>query len=155
MLKSTNARSCLLVAYRFVLLEYLERNGGSARVRSDQGKLTHTWTDAIDTFPSGFALNTRVDNAMAARSAIIHDDSNADVLLILEAIECISLVDYWLQTVVEFTVRSFKVVQASCEYHSMMEKKTEKKDRFEYRTRRQQLRTRFQALVCSRLGKAP
>ena len=34
-------------------------------------------------------MNTSEDNAMAARSAIIHDDSNADVLLILANIECI------------------------------------------------------------------
>jgi hypothetical protein len=43
----------------------------------------------METFPWGFAVNTSEDNAMAARSAIIHDDSNADVLLILANIECI------------------------------------------------------------------
>lgn len=34
-------------------------------------------------------MNTNDDKAMAASSAIIHDDKNADVLLILETIECI------------------------------------------------------------------
>jgi len=34
-------------------------------------------------------VNTNDDKAMAASNAIIHDDKNADVLLILETIECI------------------------------------------------------------------
>lgn len=50
---------------------------------------TYTCTDAIETPPWGFAVNTSDDKAIAAKSAIIHDDSNADVLLIRANIECI------------------------------------------------------------------
>lgn len=44
--------------------------------------------EAMARSPLGSALNTRVESAIAARSAIVHDESNAETLLILENILC-------------------------------------------------------------------
>jgi hypothetical protein len=44
--------------------------------------------EAMARSPLGSALNAKVERAIAARSAIIHDESNAETLLILENTLC-------------------------------------------------------------------
>jgi hypothetical protein len=50
---------------------------------------THTFTDAISRMPFGSAVNTNDERAIAASNAIMHDEINAETLLIRENMLCI------------------------------------------------------------------
>lgn len=50
---------------------------------------THTLTERTPTSPFGSAVNAKEERAMAAKSAIMQDESSAETLLIRENILCI------------------------------------------------------------------